>query len=173
MRRITELCKPEVNNVRNTGIVDENVRRFEIAMNHAAKMGGLHGFSNSHKEHGHFALRRFRLRHKEVDRPAFDVVHDEIIEPANTAAVMDRDDRRMAKLRENLDFTAQPSLFRDRADFAVTQELNGHVTAGRLLECLVDDALPPAMQFSDKFVAGRCGNMAWDTRMHTMTRATD
>ena len=132
-RRLVDhrLGQAEVEDVRFTVGIDENIARFEVAVDDAALMGVQNGLGDALEESE--PRRDVELVGLEIlaQRQAADIVHRIVHSPIRCTAVVDRDDVGMFELGGDGDLAFEPPLRLFRSKRAFQQELQGDISLRR------------------------------------------
>ena len=128
--------------------VEQDVRRLEVAVQHAALMGVMDRPRHLHHDLG----RRPRPRGETIEFPgqaaALEQFHAEVQLPVPLAHLVDRHDPRVVQERHRLGLFAESLLLHDIAQLVDPHHLESHDSIEAELSGFVDDALAASPDFS-------------------------
>src|SRR5262249_12371001 len=138
-----------------------DVAGFEVTMNDAAQVSGVHSFTNLDENIERPRLDNLAIRivgadidHCLVERLTVYVVHHEVLKAGDDARIVHRHDIRMVEAAQRFDFALEPAAVRERREWTLPHDFDRHIALGAPLNRVVDNALPPAANFANDLITG-------------------
>ena len=153
MHRIGDLLgEAKVGDVRSSFLVDQNVGRFQIAMQQPLAMCAIDRAADDGQQLGGQPRRHGSFGQPLRQRMAADVFHAEVRVPLRFADFVDRDHRRVIELRRCRRLGAKPLAFRRRSELAAQNHLDRHLPIQADLTSAKDETHAPPSHFFEQLV---------------------
>ena len=147
----------EVSNFDLTGLIEENVTGFDVAMDDAVFVGVVQGFGSLADEFKGFTRRNRAAGDTVSQRFAFDEIHREEILAVLCSEIVDRNDIRVLQFGGGLCFFEEPfDVFATRGR-ATLENFQRDDAIKAALACPVDDADAAACNLAKDFVLSELG----------------
>ena len=144
----------EVQYVRLSGLIHQDVRRFQVAVDHAALVGVIHCRADLLEQRQRLTQAGPRLGQVPVEAQPVDVLHGEVEPACAYTGVEDGDDVGVSQGRGQFDLALEAppgGLARERP---LEHHLQSHAAFRAKLDRLIDHALAAAVQFFEELIAG-------------------
>ena len=164
------LGQAEVRHVRPARVVDEDVGRLEVAVEHAPSVGRLHRVGHLGQQPGPLAGRDAALCQPPGEGRAVDQPHAVEGMSAAFAHLEDRDDARMVEVRGGLGLAAKPRQVGRTGQVPPEEHLDRHGSSQAPLQGPVDDAHAAAADLLEQLVVAQRHRQRRDARNKTAVR---
>ena len=126
MKGIQELGQSEIGNARLAGVVQEDVRGFEVAVQHALAVRVVDGLGDLLDQYACLARGQWAIAHQLGQSLALDVIHREEGIALVLAHFVDGDDVGMLQARGGFGLRAKARYFRGAGEFARQNHFQRH-----------------------------------------------
>ena len=146
------LGQSEVGDIRLAFGIDQDVRRLEVAVQHAAPMRVGDGSTNGSQQFGGLSRRQRPVGESLCQCGPFDQLHAEVRTAINLTDLIQRDDVRVMELSSRFCLGAKPGQIHRRRQIATQHHLQGDDPVEALLPRLVHDSHATAPEFRQQLI---------------------
>jgi hypothetical protein len=152
LRVVQALCQAEIRDPRLILFVDQDVRGFEVSMQHALRVRVLHCFGDGFQVRGRFARWQRLIANQLREVASFDQVHGEKWLAGMFADFVDGDDARVLQVRGGFSFRAEAFQLSRIGQVAAQDHLDRYGAVEADLAGAIDDTHAASRDFLQQLV---------------------